>query len=68
MGKSEYRVRTGRGCQLLGRVLHHSRHRRSTKLAEWLDIVGQRYRTMTFARVVPLLVGLLYCMYQERYW
>ena len=35
-------------------------------MAEWLDIVGQRYRTMTFVRVVPLLVGLLHPTYQGR--
>ena len=32
----------------------------------WLGIAGQRYRIMTFVRVVLLLVGLFHCTYQGR--
>ena len=51
-GGSVYRAIIGRDCQLLGCALQHSHRRRSTMLADWLGIVVQRYRTMTFVGVV----------------
>ena len=66
-GDLEYRVRSERGCEILNYWGGHQyRHRISTKLAGWLDIVGQSCRKLTFVRVVLLLVGLWHCGYQGR--
>ena len=51
-------VRTDWDCQLLGWVSHQYRHRRLTKLAGCLDIVGQSCRKMTF---------IVFCRYSLGY-
>ena len=63
---SEYRVKAERECQFLGWTLHHYRHRSLTKLAGWVDFVGPSSWTMTFVRVVLLVVRLWHCTYQGR--